>query len=92
MMRLNIYALTHQFVILVGLICGGVIDIGMRTGGMDYWALDLMFFRPVWGPVSLFGLSCLIAFALERYVRPLSRRGSLMTGFCGYAVLALFVA
>ena len=33
----------------------------------------------------------LMAVLLERYVRPLSHTGAIMTGFCGYALLSFLV-
>jgi len=86
-MRLtNSYVLRMQLAIYFGLIAAVSFDLTVHTRA-EYPGLSAPADRLLLNAAVIMLLLFIMAMALERYVRPLSRAGALMTGFCGYALL-----
>ena len=81
------YVFWTQIVTFVGIVLACLLDnaLNPRAGG---FAIEPAFITLAEIAAVFTGL-LLLAICLERYVRPLSRSGALMTGVCGYAVMAL---
>jgi len=90
MRYLNLYTLRAQCAVFLGLLSACLYDMSVNRHA-GYVALDAS--AAIFATQVLFLMVALllIAMLLERYVRPLSRAGALMTGFCGYALIS-FVA
>lgn len=91
MLRFSLYRAQNQLAVLFGLFCGALIDLAVRAGAPDYWFWDAFYVRPLSSALLLVGSLCVLAIWLEGYIKPLSHIGALMTGFCCYAVIGLFL-
>jgi len=90
MKRFKNYKLRSQLIVFLGIVAAFVIDLAVKRGA-DYWGwADQLTPGPMVYAGAAIGFG-LLAISLEGYVKPLSRTGALMTGFCGYAVLVLLL-
>lgn len=83
-------SLLRILLVFLGVLTAGLFDLAFKARFGE-----AVFQRP---PRELLVLSLcgfvvliLLSVLLERYVRPLSRVGAIMTGFCGYALLSFLV-
>ncbi len=84
------YVLWTQVVTFLGILLACLFDTAFHARASAL-GLDTAFITLA-EAAALFMALLVLAVCLERYVRPLSRSGALMTGVCGYAVMALVMS
>ena len=85
--KFRVYVFWTQVVTFLGIVLACLLDNALNTRAGGY-AFEPAFITLA-EIIGVFTGVLVLAICLERYVRPLSRSGALMTGVCGYAVMAL---
>ena len=84
------FHILRKSLVFLGILTACLFDLAFkgRFGDAPFQlpAQELIMFSCLW----LVALA-LIAVLLERYVRPYSNTGAIMTGFCGYALMSFLI-
>ena len=88
---LTSYNMRRVFFVFAGVFSAAVFDLGVNSpmAALNFYDVSAHGDSMASVFVLLWALILgLLAFALERYVRPMSRIGAISTGFCGYALIS----